>query len=98
MTSSAVVRLSNEDKMLEEVAIGDGPIDAAYNAIDKMIPAPPHILEDYTIFSVTEGNDALGEVIVKVKSGDKSVIGRGLSTDIIEASIMAYINGLNRLL
>jgi len=98
VTSSAVVRLSNEDKMLEEVAIGDGPIDAAYNAIDKMIPAPPHILEDYTIFSVTEGNDALGEVIVKVKSGDKSVIGRGLSTDIIEASIMAYINGLNRLI
>ena len=98
VTSSAVVRLNHEEKLLEEVAIGDGPIDAAYNAIDKMIPAPPHILEDYSIFSVTEGNDALGEVIVKIKCGDKNVIGRGLSTDIIEASIMAYVNGLNRLL
>ncbi|MFA6930038.1 MAG: 2-isopropylmalate synthase [Lentisphaeria bacterium] len=99
VTSSAVVRLQHEDnKLLEEVAIGDGPIDAAYKAIDKVIPAPPHILEDYSIFSVTEGNDALGEVIVKIKCGVKSVIGRGLSTDIIEASIMAYINGLNRLL
>ena len=98
VTSSAVVRLSNDDKMLEEVAIGDGPIAAAYNAIDKMIPAPPHILDDYSIFSVTEGHDALGEVIVKIKAGDKLVTGRGLSTDIIEASIMAYINGLNRLL
>jgi 2-isopropylmalate synthase len=63
-----------------------------------MIPAPPHILDDYSIFSVTEGHDALGEVIVKIKAGDKLVTGRGLSTDIIEASIMAYINGLNRLL
>ena len=98
VTSSAVVRLNHEEKLLEEVAIGDGPIDAAYNAIDKMIPAPAHILEDYSIFSVTEGNDALGEVIVKIKCGDKNVIGRGLSTDIIEASIMAYVNGLNRLL
>ena len=63
-----------------------------------MIPAQPHILDDFSIFSVTEGNDALGEVIVKIRCGDKNVIGRGLSTDIIEASIVAYINGLNRLL
>jgi 2-isopropylmalate synthase len=98
VTSSAVIRLQHNDKLLEEVAIGDGPVDAAYKAIDKMIPAPPHILEDYSINSVTEGNDALGEVIVKIKCGDKNVIGRGLSTDVIEASIMAYINGLNRLL
>ncbi|MGI5923531.1 MAG: 2-isopropylmalate synthase [Lentisphaeria bacterium] len=98
VTSSAIIRLKHEDKLLEEVAIGDGPIDAAYNAIDKLMPAPEHILEDYTIFSVTEGNDALGEVIVKIRCGDKSVIGRGLSTDIIEASIIAYVNGLNRLL
>ncbi len=98
VTSSAVIRLQHNDNLLEEVAIGDGPVDAAYKAIDKMIPAPPHILEDYSINSVTEGNDALGEVIVKIKCGDKNVIGRGLSTDVIEASIMAYINGLNRLL
>ncbi|NLZ63031.1 MAG: 2-isopropylmalate synthase [Lentisphaerae bacterium] len=98
VTSSAVVRLQHHDQLLEEVALGDGPVDAAYKAIDKMIPAPPHILDDYSINSVTEGNDALGEVVVKIKCADKNVIGRGLSTDVIEASIMAYINGLNRLL
>ncbi|NMA44158.1 MAG: 2-isopropylmalate synthase [Oligosphaeraceae bacterium] len=98
VTSSAVVRLKQNDDLHEEVAIGDGPIAAAYNAIDKIIPAPPHILEDYTIASVTEGNDALGEVVVKIRNGEKMVIGRGLSTDIIEASIIAYVNGLNRLL
>ncbi|MDY0177218.1 MAG: 2-isopropylmalate synthase, partial [Lentisphaeria bacterium] len=98
VTSSAVVRLQQNGNLHEEVAIGDGPIAAAYNAIDKIIPAPPHTLDDYAIFSVTEGNDALGEVVVKIKNGEKMVIGRGLSTDIIEASIIAYVNGLNRLL
>ncbi|OQC14103.1 MAG: 2-isopropylmalate synthase [Lentisphaerae bacterium ADurb.Bin082] len=98
ITSNAVVRLKDGEKLVEAVAIGDGPIDAAYKAIDMLIKAPPHILDDYTIFSVTEGNDALGEVIVRIKSGDKTVTGRGLSTDIIESSILAYINGLNRLL
>jgi 2-isopropylmalate synthase len=98
ITSCAVVSLKRGDNLLEEVAIGDGPIDAAYNAIDKIMPVPPHILDDYSIFSVTEGNDALGEVIVRIKSEDTTVIGRGLSTDIIEASIIAYVNGLNRLL
>ena len=98
VTSNAVVRLQDGEKLVEAVAIGDGPIDAAYKAIDMLIKAPPHVLDDYAIFSVTEGNDALGEVIVRIKSGEKTVTGRGLSTDIIESSIMAYINGLNRLL
>jgi 2-isopropylmalate synthase len=98
VTSNAVVRLHDGKKLVEAVAIGDGPIDAAYKAIDMLIKAPPHVLDDYAIFSVTEGNDALGEVIVRIKSGDTTVTGRGLSTDIIESSIMAYINGLNRLL
>jgi len=47
---------------------------------------------------VSEGEDALGEVIVKLKNGEDMVTGRGLSTDIIEASILAYINGINKLL
>lgn len=98
ITTNAVVTLSDEDGEYEEVAIGDGPIDAAYKAIDKIIEAPAHELDDYNIHSVTEGNDALGEVVVKIKYGDCVVTGRGLSTDIIEASILAYINGMNKII
>jgi 2-isopropylmalate synthase len=97
-TDSSVIHLERDGSLLEDVALGDGPIDAAYNAIDKMIDAPEHTLEDYTIRSVSEGKDALGEVVVKIKSGDAIVTGRGLSTNIIESSILAYLNGVNKIL
>ena len=84
--------------MFEEVAIGDVPVDAAFRAVDKIIKTPPHSLDDYSIQSVGEGKDALGEAFVRIKCGDEIVMGRGLSTDIIEASIIAYINALNKLL
>jgi len=95
---TCVISLEANGAVLEDVALGDGPIDAAYNAIDKLIDAPPHTLEDYAIHSVTEGKDALGEVVVKIKTGDAVVTGRGLSTNIIESSILAYINGVNKIL
>lgn len=98
ITTNAVVRLSDGENTFEEVAIGDGPIDAAYNAIDKILKAPEHTLEDYAIRSITEGNDALGEVVVRIKCGDSVITGRGLSTDIIESSLLAYINGMNKLI
>ncbi len=97
-TASCVVRLKKGDEVIEEVALGDGPIDAAYNAIDKCVGFNGYKLEDYAIHSISEGKDALGEVIVKLKNGDDTVTGRGLSTDIIESSILAYINGLNKIL
>ncbi len=97
-TDSCVIHLEHDGTILEDVALGDGPIDAAYNAIDKMIEAPDHSLEDYSIHSVSDGKDALGEVIVKVKYGDTIVTGRGLSTNIIESSILAYLNGVNKIL
>lgn len=98
VTSTAVVRLNNNGKLYEEVAIGDGPVDAAFKAVDKIIKTQPHSLDDYGIQSVGEGKDALGEVFLRIRCGDEVVSGRGLSTDIIEASIIAYINGLNKLL
>jgi 2-isopropylmalate synthase len=98
VTSNAIVRLSNNGKLTEEVAIGDGPVDAAFKAVDKIIKAPAHSLDDYSIQGVTGGKDALGEVFLRIRCGDEIVTGRGLSTDIIEASIIAYINGLNKLL
>jgi 2-isopropylmalate synthase len=97
-TDSGVIHLERDGSLLEDVALGDGPIDAAYNAIDKMIDAPEHTLEDYAIHSVSEGKDALGEVVVKIKAGETIVTGRGLSTNIIESSILAYLNGVNKIL
>lgn len=83
--------------MYEEVSIGDGPINAAYNAIDKITGKICDSLENYTIHSVSDGKDALGEVTVKLRMKDHVVTGRGLSTDIIESSILAYLNGVNKL-
>ncbi len=96
--SSCVVQLDKDGVILQDVALGDGPIDAAYNAIDKLISGPAYELEDYSIHSISEGKDALGEVVVKLKSGSRTVTGRGLAMDIMEASILSYINGVNKLL
>ncbi len=97
VTSNAVVSILHDGERSEEVALGDGPIDAAFNAVDKLIPAEPHSLEDYSIQTISEGKDAQGEAMVKIRCGDRVVTGRGLSTDIMEASILAYINGMNKL-
>ena len=97
VTSNAVVSLLYEGERHEEVAIGDGPIDAAFNAVDKIIPVQNHSLDDYVIQTISEGKDAQGEAIVKIRCGDRVVTGRGLSTDIVEASILAYVNGMNKL-
>ena len=82
-----------------DAAIGSGPIDAAFKAIER-ITGLGNELVNYTIQSVTEGEDALGEVMVKLKrkDGEDTVTGHGLSTDIIEASIKAYVNGVNKIL
>ncbi len=95
---TCVMSLETNGEILEDVALGDGPIDAAYNVIDKLVDAPPHSLEDYAIHSVSEGKDALGEVVVKIRANNKIVTGRGLSTNIIESSILAYLNGVNKIL
>lgn len=95
--SVAVMRMHKDNKHYEEVSLGDGPVDAAYKAIDIIMKPEPHSLEKYTIHAVSEGRDTLGEAIVKLRFGEETVNGRGLSTDIIEASILAYINALNKM-
>lgn len=94
---AAIVRLLKGEERFEEVAIGSGPIDAAYNAINK-ITGINIKLSEYRINAVTEGMDALGEVTLKITHEGKVITGRGLSTDIIEASVKAYINGINKLI
>ncbi|MGM0880217.1 MAG: 2-isopropylmalate synthase [Bacillota bacterium] len=97
-TPSASVRIRNaEGNVVEEAAIGNGSVDAIYNAIDKVTQETVE-LEDYSIKSVSQGKDAQGEVHVVLKQDEVSAQGRGLSTDILEASARAYIDALNRLI
>jgi len=94
---AAIIRLKRGDEStFEEVAVGSGPIDAAYNAINK-ITGLSIGLESYRLNAVTHGRDALGEVQVEMSYQDRTITGRGTSTDIIEASVKAYLNGLNKL-
>ncbi|MGO4180110.1 2-isopropylmalate synthase [Paenibacillus sp. FSL A5-0031] len=97
-TPSASVRIRKaEGEVIDEAAIGNGSVDAIYNAIDKVTQEVVE-LEDYSIKSVSQGKDAQGEVHVVLKQDDVSAQGRGLSTDILEASARAYIDALNRLI
>ena len=82
--------------LLSATATGDGPVDACFKSIDKATKQKGRLV-DYKVNAVTGGKDALGEASVKVKFKDKTVLGRGASTDVIEASILAYINAVNRL-
>ena len=92
---SATVRLRRNDQVLEAVSQGDGPVDACYKAIEKITQVKA-VLTHYVIQSVTSGKDALGEVSVKLQLEGREVTGRGASTDIIEASVKAYLFALNK--
>lgn len=96
ITSTAVIRLKKGDQVCERVAGSDGPINAAFRAINKIVGKEIE-LEDYSLKSMTDGEDAQAEAIVKITvDGSEMVTGRGVSTDIVEASIKAYINGINK--
>lgn len=94
---TATIRLSREGQMLQDAASGDGPVDACYKTIDRLTGVNPQLI-DYSLRSVTQGKDALGEVSVKLRYRQAEVLGRGTSTDIIEASAKAYVNAINKLL
>ncbi|MEI6874919.1 MAG: alpha-isopropylmalate synthase regulatory domain-containing protein, partial [Spirochaetota bacterium] len=83
-----------EGGFAEKVAVGDGPIDASFNAIDKIV-GRKLVLEDFDLSSVTEGKDALGEARVRVSYEGQHYNGHGLSTDVIEASVRAYLTAIN---
>ncbi len=93
---TATIRLTKDGKTLQDAACGDGPVDACYKTIDRMAGVHPELI-DYTIRSVTKGQDALGEVAVKLRARGVEVAGRGTSTDIIEASAKAYVSAINKL-
>ena len=96
MTPVATVRLKSDAGSLEEAATGDGPVDAVYHALGRIAQVPLE-LESYEIRSVGSGKDALGEVSVRMRTNGRTVYGRGLSTDVVEASALAYVDVLNKL-
>jgi 2-isopropylmalate synthase len=82
--------------VVQDASIGDGPVDAALRAIDRLTGTQGRLL-DYALRAVSQGMDALGEVTAKVDFGDSEpVVGKGASTDVIEASARAYLNAVNR--
>ena len=96
ISATAHLKLHRQEKVLEGVSIGDGPIDAAFLAVEQ-ITGQHYELDDFQIQAVTEGREAMGQTVVKLRSGGKVYSGRGISTDIVGASIQAYINALNKI-
>ena len=96
ISATAHLKLHKQDKVLEGVSIGDGPIDAAFLAVEQ-ITGQHYELDDFQIQAVTEGREAMGQTVVKLRANGKVYSGRGISTDIVGASIHAYINALNKI-
>ena len=95
---TAAVRLIAPDgQVLADAALGTGPVDAVCKAINRLVGVP-NVLTEFTVKSVTEGIDAIGEVLIRIESESITYTGRGADTDIIVASAKAYVNALNRLL
>ena len=96
ISATAHLKLRKADAPMEGVCIGDGPIDAAFLAIES-ITGCHYELDDFQIQAVTEGREAMGQAVVKLRSSGKLYSGKGISTDIVGASIHAYINALNKI-
>ncbi|MBR3294849.1 MAG: hypothetical protein IKI62_01155 [Clostridia bacterium] len=96
MNASANIQLEKNGEILQGVSFGDGPIDSAFLAIEQII-GQHYELDEFQIQAVTEGREALGSTIVRLRSNGKLYPGNGISTDIIGASIKAYLSALNKI-
>ena len=96
ISSTAHIKLIKNDQPMEGVSIGDGPLDAAFVAIEN-ITGCHYELDDFQLQSVTEGREAMGQTVVKLRSGGKVYSGKGISTDIVAAGIHAYLSALNKI-
>ncbi len=92
---TATIRIRTGETFLQESATGDGSVDACFNAIERVLDVKSN-LESYHVRSVTSGRQAMGEVIVRLRENESSFTGRGISTDVIEASAKAYLQALNQ--
>ena len=94
--ATSTVKIKYEDKKLEEASCGDGPVDATFNAIEKAIKINVD-LEEYFLKAIGADKDALGEVTLKIRADNESFNGKGISTDVVEDSAMAYMNAINKM-
>ena len=96
ISATAHIKLIKNDVTVEGVYIGDGPIDAAFQAIEN-ITGCHYELDDFQLQAVTEGREAVGQTLVKLRAGGKVYSGSGISTDIVGAGIKAYLSALNKI-
>ena len=96
ISATAHIKLSTNGKTVEGVYIGDGSIDAAFQAIEN-ITGCHYELDDFQLQAVTEGREAMGQTVVKLRASDKVYSGIGISTDIVGAGIQAYLSALNKI-
>ena len=94
---TATLQLKKDDRIYRDAACGDGPVDAAYQAIMRITGIDVELL-DYSLRSISKGQDAIGEVVVKIKVDEKVMTGKGVSTDVIEASARAFLDAINKIL
>ncbi len=94
--ASAQIKLERSGEELHGVMVGDGPIDAAFKTVEQII-GHHYELDDFQIQSITEGKEAMGSALVKLRANGKLYSGKGISTDIIGASIRAYLNAVNKI-
>ncbi|MBA7676491.1 2-isopropylmalate synthase [subsurface metagenome] len=95
--TASVILNAPDGQVLADAALGAGPVDAVYKAINRIVGVPNSLIE-FSVKSVTEGIDAIGDVLIRIESEGITYTGRGADTDIIVASAKAYMNALNRLL
>ena len=93
---SGRVLVEKDGEEIRGVGVGDGPIDTAYDVVEQII-GHHYELDDFQIQTVTEGKDAMGSALVKIRADGKVYSGSGISTDIIGASIRAYVSALNKI-
>jgi len=96
ISATCHLRLTRDGALLESVCVGDGPVDAAFQAIDKVV-GQHYELDDFQIRSVTEGREAMGEAVVRLRHDGRLYSGRGISTDIVGSSVRAYLSAVNKI-
>lgn len=94
--STAQITLEKDGEKIAGVCVGDGPVDASFLAIDQIV-GHHYELDDFQIQSVTQGKEAMGSAVVKLRNGSKLYSGNGISTDILGASIRAYLSAVNKI-
>lgn len=96
ISATCHMQLRKNDQLLESVCLGDGPVDASFLAIEQIV-GQHYELDDFQIQAVTEGREAMGETVVRLRDRGKIYAGRGISTDVIGSSIRAYLSAVNKI-